>query len=221
MNFSQIKAASAPRGTRPIPFDPPWMCGKVPPMRQLRPLLLLLCLLLPAGAMADPPSIQAVVSHPVVPELMGGCSMKCAFPWQTFALLPGQSQTPVYTLDDNDKDTAWTDGVVGAKLIFQFPKKLPKELNDTPFYGFDFANGDIKTEETFPQYGRIKKARLYYNGRAFADVTFADSRRWQEVSFDDIMARQGDTFSFEILDVYPGTKFKTAAITELILQGAH
>jgi hypothetical protein len=187
----------------------------------MRRLLLLLCLALPRLAAADPPLIESVVSHPVVPELMGGCSMKCAFPWQTFAILPGQTQTPVYTLDDNDKDTAWTDAVIGAKLIFQFPKKLPKELNDTPFYGFDIADGDIKTDSTFTEYGRVKKIRLFYNGHAFADIALADSRRWQEVSFDDIMARQGDVFSIQVLDVYPGTKYKTAAITELILQGAH
>lgn len=186
----------------------------------MRRLLLLLCLL-PSLALADPQLIQAEVGHPVVPELMGGCSLRCAFPWQTFAMLPGQGPAPVYTLDDNDKDTAWTDAVIGAKLIFQFPKKLPKELNDTPFYGFDIANGDIKTDETFKQYGRVKRVRLFYNGRAFADIALSDSRRWQNVSFDDIMARQGNVFSMQVLDVYPGTKYPTAAITELILQGAH
>jgi hypothetical protein len=188
----------------------------------MRRLILLLCLALPRFAAADPPLIQSVVAHPVVPELMGGCSLRCAFPWQTFATLPGQSApTPVYTLDDNDKDTAWTDAVVGAKLTFLFPKKLPKELNDTPFYGFDIADGDIKTEASFKEYGRVKKVRLFYNGRAFADIALADSRRWQEISFDDIMARQGDNFSMEILELYPGQKYPTAAITELILQGAH
>jgi hypothetical protein len=188
----------------------------------MRRLILLLCLALPALAAANPILIQAVVGHPVVPELMGGCSLRCAFPWQTFATPPGQSALiPVYTLDDNDKDTAWTDAVAGAKLTFAFPKKLPKELNDTPFYGFDIANGDIKTDDTFKEYGRVKKVRLFYNGRVFADIALADSRRWQEVSFDDIMARQGDVFSMEILEIYPGEKYPTAAITELILQGAH
>jgi len=187
----------------------------------LRSFLLLLCLALPRLAAADPQLIQAQVGHPVVPELMGGCSLRCAFPWETAAILPGRSPVPVYTLDDNDADTAWTDAVIGAKLTFQFPKKLPKELNDTPFYGFDFADGDIKSDATFKQYGRVKKVRLFYNGRAFADVAFSDTRRWQEVSFDDIMARQGDVFSMQILDIYPGSKYPTAAITELILQGAH
>ena len=187
----------------------------------MRRFLLLLCLALPRLAAADPQLIQAQVAHPVVPELMGGCSMRCAFPWTTMAILPGKPPTPVYTLDDNDKDTAWTDATVGAKLTFQFPKKLPKELNGTPFYGFDFADGDIKTESSFKEYGRVKKVRLFYNGKAFADIAFADTRRWQEVTFDDIMASQGDIFSLQVLEVYPGSKYPTAAITELILQGAH
>ena len=187
----------------------------------MRRLLVLLCLALPRLASADPQLIQAQVGHPVVQELMGGCSMRCAFPWQTFATLPGGSPTPVYTLDDNDADTAWMDGVVGAKLTFQFPKKLPKELNDTPFYGFDIADGKITSDSEFKQWGRVKKVRLFYNGRAFADVAFADTRRWQNISFDDIMARQGDVFAMQILEVYPGSKYPMAAITELILQGAH
>ncbi len=186
-----------------------------------RRLILLFCLALPRLASADPMLIQAVVSHPVVPELMGGCSLKCAFPWTTSAVLPGKSPVPVYTLDDNDKDTSWNDGVIGAKLTFEFPKKLPKELNDTPFYGFDIADGNIKTDSSFTEYGRVKKIRLFYNGHAFADVALADTRRWQEVSFDDIMAREGDIFSIQILEVYPGSRYPTAAITELILQGAH
>ena len=73
----------------------------------------------------------------------------------------------------------------------------------------------------FKEYGWVKKVRLFYNGRAFADIALADTRRWQEVTFDDIMASQGDIFSLQILEIYPGTKYPTAAITELILQGAH
>ena len=187
----------------------------------MRRLLLLLCVVAVRVAFADPHLIQAEVGHPVVPELMGGCSLRCAFPWQTFAVLPGKPQTPVYTLDDNDADTAWTDAVAGAKLIFVFPKKLPKELNNTPFYGFDIADGVIKSDALFKQNGRVKKVRLFYNGKPFADVALADTRRWQTISFDDIMAKQGDVFSIQVLDIYPGSKSPGAAITELILQGAH
>ena len=52
--------------------------------------------------------------------------------------LGSRSKSPqiVYTLDDNDASTAWIDPnpTIGTKLQFQFPAKLPPELNGTPFY---------------------------------------------------------------------------------------
>ena len=34
-----------------------------------------------AAALADPALIKAKVDEPVLQELMGGCSLKCAFAW--------------------------------------------------------------------------------------------------------------------------------------------
>jgi len=176
--------------------------------------------LLEAG---DLPVITAEVGVPVLQELMGGCSLKCAFPWETAAVVPGKNAQPVYTLDDDDASTVWIDPstMVGTRLVFQFPKKLAKELNGTPFYGFDLINGNIKTETLFKAYARLRKVELYYNEKPFCYVTFSDTRRWQHVMFADIMAKQDDAFTMEILEVYPGAKFPNAAITEIVLQGAH
>ena len=66
-----------------------------------------------------------------------------------------------------------------------------------------------------------KKAKLFYNGKALNYVVFADTYRWQHVNFADIMANQGDKMTLEILEVYPGIKSPNAAVTEIILQGAH
>ena len=177
-------------------------------------------LCLPAQSL---PTIKAVVGQPVLQELMGGCSMRCAFPWTTSALVPGKAPQIVYTLDDNDASTAWIDPnpTIGTKLQFQFPAKLPPELNGTPFYGFDIANGVIRPSKAFKDYARIKKAKLFYNGKALYYVVFGDTYRWQHVNFADIMANQGDNMILEILDVYPGIKSPNAAVTEIILQGAH
>ena len=72
------------------------------------------------------PTIKAVVGQPVLQELMGGCSMRRAFPWRASALVSGKSPQIVYTLDDNDASTAWIDPnpTIGTKLQFQFPAKL-------------------------------------------------------------------------------------------------
>jgi hypothetical protein len=98
------------------------------------------------------PTIKAVVGQPVLQELMGGCSMRCAFPCRTSALVSGKSPQIVYTLDDNDASTAWIDPnpAIGTKLQFQFPAKLLPELNGTPFYGFDFASGVVLSGEQIP-----------------------------------------------------------------------
>ena len=187
-------------------------------------LMLFAVILLPRLLDArDLPVIAAEVGTPVLQELMGGCSLKCAFPWETAAVVPGKSAQPVYTLNDDDASTVWIDpsASIGTRLVFQFPKKLPKELNGTPFYGFDIINGNIKSETLFKSYARLKKVELFYNGKPLCYVSFSDTRRWQHVMFDDLFAKQGDSFTMEILEVYPGAKIPNAAITEIVLQGAH
>jgi hypothetical protein len=91
---------------------------------------------------------------------------------------------------------------------------------NVPFYGVDLINGAWESEEAWKEHGRVKKARLSYNGKVLCEVTFADSRRWQHVTFEDLMVRSGDALTLEILEIYPGTK-SPVAISELVLQGAH
>jgi len=189
----------------------------------------LFLVLMPCALLAgDLPVLQAKVGTPVLQELMGGCSLKCAFPWEV-DVVPSATPNdknghPVYATNDDDATSAWVDdgaSSIGTKLIFRFPKKLPKELEQTPFYGFDIANGYTKSETIWKSYARIKKAKLSYNGRALYTIDFPDTRRWQQVSFDDIMIKHGDSMTLEILEVYPGTKSQQVAVTELVLQGAH
>ncbi|RYD84346.1 MAG: hypothetical protein EOP84_05735 [Verrucomicrobiaceae bacterium] len=172
--------------------------------------------------------IKADVEEPVLEELMGGCSLKCAFRWYVEAV-PGKGgkPQPIKALNDESAQTPWTaphaprKGGVGTKLRLVFPKKLPAEVEgETPVYGLDLINGYWKNEELWSQYARVKKVRLYYNDKPLCDVAFADSRRWQRSLFPDQMVRSGDSMTIEILEVYPGKK-QEVAISELVLQGAH
>lgn len=184
--------------------------------------------LLSTSALAAPPSIKAAVEEPVVPELMGGCSLKCSFRW-TVEALPSAGGRPeaVKQLNDESPETAWTaeragkGGAGHAKLRLSFPKKLPAEMEgNVPFYGLDIINGDWRTEEAWAQRGRVKKLRVFYNEKPLRDVSFADSRRWQRAQLPDIMVRSGDTLTLEILEIYPGQK-PGVTISEIVLQGAH
>ncbi|MEZ0254986.1 MAG: hypothetical protein ACAI37_06890 [Chthoniobacter sp.] len=169
--------------------------------------------------------VKAKVEEPVLQELMGGCSLKCAFAWGVEVQVPGARPAALKVLNDDNAESAWivSDGASGkgVKFKFLFPKKLTAELQDTPLYGLDLINGVWKSEEIWKAHGRVKKARLYYNDKPFLDVVFADSRRWQRLSFPDIFVHSGDSMTFEILEVYPGTNGSGAAITEIVLQGAH
>jgi len=183
--------------------------------------------ILQGGALAGPPGIKAKVEEPVLQELMGGCSLRCGFPWgMEVHLAAGQKPIAVKVLNDDNAETAWVapEGAsgVGVKFRLVFPKKLrAEEEGQIAFYGLDFINGANKSEEQWKAHGRVKRVRLYYRDQPFREVLFADSRRWQRIEFPDLMVRSGDSMTFEILEIYPGEKGAGAAITEIVLQGAH
>ena len=98
-------------------------------------------------------------------------------------------------------------------------KKFPPRWRERClFYGLDLINGYWKTEELWRRYARVKKACLLYDGRPLCVATFADSRRWQHLSFPDIVVSLGDSMKLEILEIYPWEKGAGAAITEIVLQ---
>jgi hypothetical protein len=132
-------------------------------------LVSLLALLFLATARADPPTVKAKVEEPVLQELMGGCSLKCAFGWGVELQVPGAKPVTVRVLNDDNAESAWMapegSSGVGVRLKFLFPKKLSAELQETPLYGLDLINGVWKSEEQWKAHGRVKKARLYYNDK--------------------------------------------------------
>lgn len=171
--------------------------------------------------------VKAVVEEPVLEELMGGCSLKCAFRWSVEAVSPAGKWGTIKALNDESAQSAWIadpqrpKSGVGARLRLAFPKKLAPELEGTtPLYGLDLINGYWKTEALWKQHGRIRKARLFYNQRPICEIAFADSRRWQRVTFPDVFVRSGDSMTLEILEIYPGENNGTA-VSEIVLQGAH
>jgi hypothetical protein len=177
--------------------------------------------------LAGVPTVKAAVEEPVLEDLMGGCSLQCAFRWSVEATAAGGKPIVIHTLNDESAQSPWIAELpaarsgIGAKLRLVFPKKLAPEVEGTtPVYGLDLINGHWKTEELWKQHGRIRKARLFYNQRPVCDITFSDTRRWQRVMFPDVFVRSGDSLTLEILSIYPGKSGGTA-ISEIVLQGAH
>ena len=154
---------------------------------------------------------------------MGGCSMRCTFPW-TVEVASGPKTATTKLLNDEKATSAWistSENATPTVLRFAFPKRLPREMEgEVTFYGLDVINGHWASEELWEQHARIRKARVLYNGELMGEVQFADSRRWQRLTFPDIMVRSGDVLTLEVLTVYPG-KAGGLAISEVVLQGAH
>jgi hypothetical protein len=75
--------------------------------------------------------LKARTGKPVIQQLLGGCSLTCAFPWEALA---GRSSSDgaVTALNDADSFTAWTNAQARDTLIFRFPSDLPRELDGTP-----------------------------------------------------------------------------------------
>jgi hypothetical protein len=194
----------------------------------LQPQRLGVCLLLflQTLAFAGPPAIRAKVEEPVLEELMGGCSLLCAFRWTGMVKMPAATAwEKTAVLNDDTALTAWKAADpkvgVGVKFHLVFPKKLPPgSSGEIPLYGLDLVNGYWKTEELWADHARIKLARIHYAGRPFRDVHYADTRRWQRITFPDIFVEDGDSMMIEVLEVYPGRR-AGLAVTEIVLQGAH
>jgi len=169
------------------------------------------------------PLLQAKVGGPVLQELMGGCSLRCAFFWETLAGSSNSSLKPASELCDDDATTSWISSSSGPGEIIRFhiPKKLPKDCRDTPFYGMNIANGVIRTLEEFRGYARVKTMTLSVNHKPIARLHLADTWRWQDFHFPDIMLNQGDLIELTIDEIYPGKTSQQPGITEIVLQGAH
>jgi hypothetical protein len=184
-------------------------------------IFIILFLLIGPLAKADPiPLLHSRIGPPVLQELMGGCSLRCAFFWDTYA---GNPPKPAWELCDDDAMTAWISETPGPgeHIEFRIPKHLPKECVDTPFYGISIANGVIRTLQEFRSYARVKTMTLSFNGKAVAQLRLADTWRWQDFSFPDIFLNQGDVITLTISELYPGKDLQKPGITEIVLQGAH
>lgn len=172
---------------------------------------------------ASPPILHPKIGSPVLQELMGGCSLRCAFFWETVAGLPGHEKKPASELCDDDASSFWISptGGPGAVIEFRVPNHLPPDCRDTPFYGISVANGVIRSLDEFRDNARVKTMTLSVNGAPIARLSLADTWKWQDFHFQDIFLNQGDVISLSLDEIYPGRKETRAALTEIVLQGAH
>ena len=106
---------------------------------------------------------------------------------------------------------------IGESLVYTFAGVCPRITTVRVF------NGDVKSEEAWRKSSRAKLIKMYINDKAYAILSLEDSRSLQDfevgiVGFHDPKAPDW-TLKFEILDVFPGNKYKQVVIAELFFDG--
>jgi len=121
---------------------------------------------------------------------------------------------------DFDLQTAWVEGAegygIGESIEYRFPPRSPR-VNQVQVF-----NGYHKSESAWKDNARVKRLRLYVNGRPYGDLLLEDSRAFQIFHLDPLWERdnvQPVTLRFEIRDVYPGARWKDVAISEIEFDG--
>lgn len=106
---------------------------------------------------------------------------------------------------------------VGESLTYTFEGRCPRITT------VKILNGHVKSAAAWQANSRVKKLRMWYNNKPYAVLALQDSRTLQcfDVGtlgyFDE--AKPDWTLKFEILEVYPGSKYADTVIAELYFDG--
>ncbi len=126
-------------------------------------------------------------------------------------------------LHDFDHETAWAEGVegdgIGEYVIYEFPGNCPRVTT------VNILNGYVRNSKDWEANSRVRKLRLYYNDSPVGILELEDSRSMQrfEVGLFGYGPAADDapkwTLKFEILEVYPGTRYNDTVISDIYFDG--
>lgn len=164
------------------------------------------------------------------PKLLPGCSWYCAGDVRgvkaSSELASARGITyAAKNAHDFDPRTAWVEGVGGngegeyLEYTFLFDRSdYDGRVGITTVL---LSNGYKKSRELWKANSRVKKMKMYVDGRARAIIESLDRYEIQTVEIGKIMfpPKKKTVIRFEILEVYPGEKYQDTAITDLVFDG--
>jgi hypothetical protein len=153
-----------------------------------------------------------------------GCSWYCGgsvLNITASSALKPYSQTLTYgaeNIHDLSSQTAWVvaNYGIGEYVTYTFEPNCPRITKVI------VVNGYVKSEKAWRENSRVKKLKMYINGKSTAILNLADNRNEQIFEFPPIGrfdATNNWTLKFEILEVYKGEKYEDTAITEIFFDG--
>ena len=151
-----------------------------------------------------------------------GCSWYCG--GGPYKILASSELDSIKYKADNVHDfnlfTGWVEGKsdygIGEYIEFFFKPNSPR-VNKLIFY-----NGYFKNQNLWESNSRIKKAKLYINGKQYAILDFQDINAPQSFSIDPINSKienQDLILKIEIVEVYKGTKYSDVVVSEINFDG--
>lgn len=120
---------------------------------------------------------------------------------------------------DFNHETVWaTKGKgIGESLTYTFEGSCPRITK------VKILNGHVKNERIWRANSRVKRMRMYFDGKPIATLSLQDSRSLQTFNVGTLgyhdSTKPDWTLRFEILDVYPGTRYDDTVIAELYFDG--
>jgi hypothetical protein len=100
--------------------------------------------------------------------------------------------------------------------VYEFEMSCPRI---TTVY---ILNGYVKSNSAWSANSRVKKLKVYYNNKPIAILELQNSRSMQWFDIGTV-GRTGSgprwSLKFEILEVYPGTKYQDTVISDIMFNG--
>lgn len=125
---------------------------------------------------------------------------------------------------DRDLNTAWVEGSAGDGVgeFLEYAIDTSEHQGDDPLKvtGLGICNGYRKSKELWRDNSRVRRLKMYVNGKPYAIINLQDSYNCQSVEVGAVELKPKKTIlRFEIMEVYKGSKYSYTAITEIELDG--
>jgi hypothetical protein len=125
---------------------------------------------------------------------------------------------------DFDHESAWVEGAqgqgIGEWIEYEFAGACPRVT------GVKILAGYVKSKTAYESNSRPKYIKVYYRSKPICILDLQDVRGMQEFDLEKFgpfgyhdSEKPAWRLRFEIIDVYPGTKYQDTAISELEFDG--
>lgn len=116
---------------------------------------------------------------------------------------------------DSNHETAWVEGVKGYGVGQWI--ELRDIYPDGEITALNILNGYVKSDKAWSENSRVKRLKVYCNDNPICILELQDSRSMQVFSVHDVLGGKHyiGKLRFEIMEVYPGTKYQDTVISEI------